>query len=188
MFNALRNVNVSRTLGYGKWKPDGNGAFFSWKEALLDVSTDTSLRRTHGWKQKLAQSPTEMKAFYATYQKMKSLISYCPEERHVIHSDLLHFNVLVENSNITGVLDWGCAKYGDFLYDIAWFIFWAPWFKAMDGINFKDKLGKSFPHLEERLACYQCHIALDSIVYSAFKDNISMVRQVLRRLESGTFD
>ena len=53
------------------------------------------------------------------------------QERHLIHSDLLNYNVLVADGRISAVIDWGCAMYGDFLYDLAWFEFWAPWYAGL---------------------------------------------------------
>ena len=37
-----------------------------------------------------------------------------PQERHLIHSDLLNFNVLVADDLISAVIDWGSSLYGDF--------------------------------------------------------------------------
>jgi hygromycin-B 4-O-kinase len=98
-----------------------------------------------------------------------------PEERYLIHSDLLHFNVLVSGDRIAAVLDWGDAKYGDFLYDLAWFSFWSAWYRAWDGIDFVreakrhfESIGLVVPHLAERVRCYELHIGLSGQAYCAF--------------------
>jgi hygromycin-B 4-O-kinase len=74
------------------------------------------------------------------------------------------------------VIDWGCSMYGDFLYDLAWFIFWAPWYPRWRNIDFQreaarhyESIGLAVPHFEERLRCYQLHIGLTGQAYSAFK-------------------
>ena len=65
-------------------------------------------------------------------RELRALAAGCPELRHVIHMDLLNRNVLVseDGTRIEAVFDWGCSAYGDFLYDVAWFTFWAPWHPA----------------------------------------------------------
>ena len=75
--------------------------------------------------------------------------------------------------------------YGDFLYDIAWLVFWSPWYPAWQGIDFWEEavrhfeaIGLDVPHVEERLRCYQIHIGLDSLKYNAFMerwDNLEAV-------------
>ena len=96
-----------------------------------------------------------------------------PEERWLIHRDLLHFNVLVADGAISGVMDWGCATVGDWLYDLAWLTFWAPWYPAWRGIDFAEEaaahaaIGLDVPSFAERLACCQIHIGLAGVT-SAF--------------------
>ena len=60
-----------------------------------------------------------IRPFEEAYEYLQALADCVPKERHLIHSDLLHYNVLVKADRITGVLDWGCGMYGDFLYDLA---------------------------------------------------------------------
>ena len=49
-------------------------------------------------------------------------------ERTLIHNDLLNRNALASGGQVTAVFDWGCSIYGDFLCDLAAFVFWSPWF------------------------------------------------------------
>lgn len=109
---------------------------------------------------------------------MVGLLEYCPEERHLIHNDLLHFNLITKENKITGVIDWGCSLYGDFLYDLAMFDLWSFYYPSMEGIDWKAETKKYFEdiavdmtHFDQRLKCYQCHLALDAIKYTAFKNN-----------------
>ena len=44
---------------------------------------------------------------------------------YLLHGDYGFDNVLVDQGKISGVLDWANAKYGDFLYDVAWLDFWS---------------------------------------------------------------
>lgn len=175
--DAARQVDLSGTVGYGGWGADGSAPYPSWWAALLAVADDRSADRIVGWRERMAGSAVGTGPFEEGLDRLRFLIPWCPEERHLIHSDLLHFNVLVAEDRISAVVDWGCSMYGDFLYDIAWLVFWAPWYPAWRGIDFRDEAARHFraigldvPHFEERLRCYQIHIALDSLKYNAFME------------------
>jgi hygromycin-B 4-O-kinase len=185
LFTALHATDTSHTIGYGPWDRFGNGTKQSWREYLLDVANDPPNSRTHGWKKKLDSDTKANKVFNRAYQTLGSLVPNCPETRHLIHSDLLHFNLLVNHGRISAVIDWGCAKYGDFLYDVAWFVFWQFYYPSMNGINFEKeilKAGIDIPHIKERLKCYQLHIGLDSMAYCAFKENQKDIKLIVDRL------
>lgn len=174
--DAMRGVDLSASTGYGLWDAAGAAPFPSWQAALLDVANDRPTDRIAGWRDRLAASPTGAAPFDDAYRRLQELARSCPEERHLIHSDLLHFNVLVSVDRITGVFDWGCGLYGDFLYDLAWFCFWSPWFPAWDGIDFRQeaaqhyaRIGLDVPRFEARLLACQIHIGLAGLAYQAYK-------------------
>ncbi len=130
VLDAARRIDLSAYAGYGGWGADGTAPHPSWQAALLDVANDRPTDRTHGWRERLAASPTGSGPFEEAFKQLQTLIDHAPEERHLIHSDLLHYNVLVSGDRVSAVLDWGCSMYGDFLYDVAWLSFWSPWFPA----------------------------------------------------------
>ena len=174
--DAVRRIDLSAAVGYGLWGADGAGSYPTWRAALLDVGTDPPTSRTHGWRDRLAASPMGPGAFEEALGSLPSLVAVCPEERQLIHSDLLNYNVLVTGERISAVLDWGCAMYGDFLYDLAWFCFWAPWYPAWADIDFQQEAvrhyeatGVEVSHFAERLRCYQVHIGLAAQAYNAFR-------------------
>jgi len=68
--------------------------------------------------------------------------------------------------------------YGDWLYDLAWFCFWQPWYPAWQRIDFRAEalryyatIGLVVPHFEERLRCCQIHIGLAGLAYMAYAGN-----------------
>ncbi len=173
--DAARLADLSDTAGYGGWGADGAASYPSWRAALLDVAADRPTDRIAGWRERLAASDVGSGPFESAYARLEALAGCAPEERHLIHSDLLHFNVLVEGDRVTGVLDWGCALYGDFLYDLAWLCFWQPWYPAWQRIDFRAEaerhyaeIGLAVPQLEARLRCCQIHIGLGSLAYQAY--------------------
>ena len=175
--DAMRAANLADTTGYGIWGADGHAPHPTWRAALLDIAHDRPGDRIHGWRERLDASAGGSGSFDAAYERLRALSKNCPEERHLIHSDLLNFNVLVEDERISGVIDWGCAMYGDCLYDLAWFAFWAPWYPAWRGIDFAAAarqhyahIGLAVPNFATRLACCQVHIGLAGMAYQAFTE------------------
>jgi len=186
-FDAARLADLSGTTGYGGWGADGSAPFPSWRAALLDVANDRQGDRIHGWRDRLADSAVGSGPFDEAYGHLQELLVHVPEDRHLIHSDLLHFNVLVEGDRITGVLDWGCALYGDFLYDLAWFCFWQPWYPAWRDIDFRAHylrhcaaIGLDVPRFDERLRACQLHIGLASQAYQAYAGDWTNLQDTTR--------
>jgi aminoglycoside phosphotransferase (APT) family kinase protein len=97
----------------------------------LSVGDDTPARRTYGWRARLVAFPQTDAIFTWGFDRLKQVandsVPCC-----LIHGDLINRNVLVSDSRITGIFDWGCASYGDHLYELAWFEFWAPWFPSLN--------------------------------------------------------
>lgn len=186
--DAARSVDLSRSTGYGTVDITGDAPYPNWQAALLAVARDDPRHRTHGWRERLDASPYGLAAFDAASACMASLAARCPNDRHIIHSDLLNRNVLIAGDHITAVLDWGCMMYGDFLYDIAWLTFWAPWYPAWRDIDVEAEalaharaIGLDLPDAFARLRCYELHIGLVHFAYNAFLGNWSAYEQVVAR-------
>ena len=188
MLDAARRVDLSASKGYGGWDANGAASHSSWRAALLDIGHDQPEDRVHGWRERLASSSIGCGPFDQALEQLRSLVDACPEDRHLIHSDLLHFNVLVTGDRISAVIDWGCAMYGDFLYDVAWFAFYWPWFPAWRDIDFLDEVARHYdaigirvPDMDTRLRCYQVHVGLGDQIWNAFKGNWAAIEAGARR-------
>ncbi len=186
--DAMRTADLSGTSGYGGWGADGNAPFASWRDFLLDVAVDRPAERVGGWRARLAASEVGIAPFEKAYARLETLAASAPESRSLIHSDLLHWNVLVDGDRITGVLDWGCGLYGDFLYDLAWVCFWQPWYPAWAPIDFKEAavqhyadIGLDVPHFDDRLRCCEIHIGLAGQAYQAWVGDWVNLRETARR-------
>ncbi len=186
--DAARCIDLSASTGYGGVDVAGNGSHPSWPAVLLDVGQDPVGHRTHGWRERLRLSPYGLAAFDTAYACLATLAPQCPNARHVIHSDLLNRNVFIDGDRLTGVIDWGCLMYGDFLYDIAWLTFWAPWYPAWRDIDFEDEalrharaIGLDLPDAATRLRCYEIQIGLAHFAYNVFLGNWSEYERVVTR-------
>lgn len=186
--DAMRLADLSHTIGYGGWDAAGNAPHASWRAALLDVANDRPGDRIHGWRARLAASAVGSKPFDAAYRRLESLADGLPDLHCLIHSDLLHYNVLVDGERITGVLGWGCAMAGDFLYDLAWLSFWQPWYPAWQRIDFVQEARRHYaatrlavPGFEQRLLCCQLHIGLAGMAYQAYAGDWTNLEGTARR-------
>jgi hygromycin-B 4-O-kinase len=172
--DALRDIDVSGTEGYGIWMPDGTGPAASWAQALLAVREETG--RVPGWRPALAASPVGTRPFDQAYARLRELAEGLPDQRHVVHGDLMNRNVLVQGTRITAVIDWGNALYGDWLYDAAWLIYWWPWFPRWQDIDITAELERHWdqsgglpPGVHHRLLACLVHIGLDAMAYTAYR-------------------
>lgn len=175
--DALRESDTEATRGFGAWRADGSGTHATWRAALLDVVADRPGDRIHGWRRKLANTPGAEDRLMAGFALLERESQHCPEVRHVIHSDLIHKNVLLQDDRISAVFDWGCAMYGDFLYDLAWLCFWSPWHPELRHIDLYAlarshyaEIGLEVPDFELRMGCCELHIGLTAQAYNAFTD------------------
>lgn len=189
VLGILQETDTSKTSGFGIWNREGNGTNNSWKEYLTNIATGSVYNRISGWEEKLASVPEDQLVFDQAYQELLKLAPYCPELRCVVHNDLLNRNVLVQDHQISAVLDWGCALYGDFVYDLAMLTMWQFYYPAMADIDIRQQAkayfaqqGVDLSHFNQRLTCYQLHIALDSMTFNAFKGNRTNMELTKKRI------
>lgn len=171
MLIAIRAANSSGTHGYGGWDAHGNGYFASFAEQLLDVGIDRPSERGGGWQEFLSHHPYEHRVFQNGFAEMERLSTFLPATRQLIHQDTINFNVTVQDNCISGVFDWGCAMWGDAIYDLAWFQFWQSWYPHWpEGFVSRliDAVGIEGDHIAERMRCCMLHIGIGHIRYNAF--------------------
>ena len=166
--DAIREASVIGTTGYGLWHGDGNAPGTSWRATLVDDDATARARSN------LLGSPVGTDAFDAGVSRIRELVEFCPEARHVVHNDLLYRNVLNGPDGIV-MLDWGASIYGDFLYDMALLTIWWPFYAARwRGIDVRAEIeghyaeiGVQIPRLSERLRCYELDIATSHLASQA---------------------
>jgi hygromycin-B 4-O-kinase len=187
---AMRTADLSSTAGIGGWGSDGNAPQVRWSGHLLAVADDTPDRRTYGWRARLATIPQGDATFTWGFDLLKQVVNDSVP-RCLLHCDLVNRNVLVDEDRITGIFDWGCSLYGDHLYDLAWFEFWAPWFPQLNIHHLKAAMERRWREVgytpedkEARLmACY-LHIGLDHLAYNAYTGNWSALAATTERMRT----
>ncbi len=164
----------------------GNAGHGSWSDFLAAIADDQPGSRTHGCKQLLADSPRGMETFDRAFAAMLDVAHAFPGPRSLVHNDLLNRNALATDGQVTSVFDWGCSIYGDFIYELARFVFWSPWHAAIGqtdiasmALDHYGDMGLDVPNFEDRLRCCALHIGLQHLAYNASLGDLETLRLVI---------
>lgn len=187
VLDSLREADTSASVGFGPWDLAGNGTYPSWAEYLVgDVRSEPAFRS--GWRDRLKRSKGATVAFQAGMEALDSLAIRCPDRSDLVHSDLLNRNVFVSGGRITALIDWQCALHGDFLYDLAWLTFWAPWHPGVAAVDFRqqaldhyERMDLVVPGFDDRLRCYEVQIGLRHLIYNAWRGDPANLDATARR-------
>ena len=122
--------------------PDTGAEAMPWQRWLVEGLTDRPGSHTEGWRPRLAADPQAERTLRAVDERIRSLLDACPDRRQLVHSDLLHYNVLVSpNADaISAVFSWKCATWGDAIYDLAWCTFWGRWHDGIGALDLWDRV------------------------------------------------
>lgn len=152
---CIKSVKIDTSSGFGLWS-NGKAVFKTWETYLLDVEN----------KARLFLSNVDQDNIMAILKILKANVKYLPNSTYLIHGDLGFNNILSDGISLTGIIDWGDSKYGDFVYDIAWLIFWAseiPYYELFK--NYYKSQNDEIDNYEERVNCYLCHIGLMLMIF-----------------------
>ncbi|MBX3013266.1 MAG: aminoglycoside phosphotransferase family protein [Caldilineaceae bacterium] len=187
---AMRTADLASPAGWGGWDGAGHATDTDWRSNLLRVGEEDPTSRTAGWRARLASVPMGEATFIWGLDLLRQ-VARDDVPRALLHCDLINRNVLVNGEHITGVFDWGCARYGDPLYDLAWFEFWAPWHPNLDIAYLRSALERAWrlagyrpPNQAARLqACY-LHIGLDHLAYNAYLGDWAALQATADRMRA----
>ncbi|WP_420630478.1 phosphotransferase family protein [Candidatus Leptofilum sp.] len=167
MLDLIHQVDVSSTRGYGFFEETAVGAFPSWPNYLLTVGKEEDEGFFGQWHHLFEDSFLERPLFDQLYTEMQRLFPYLPTERYLIHGDYGFNNVLADRGRVTAVLDWANAKFGDFLFDVAYLTNSNRANYITEFEQFYHTQKRDVPHYFERIRCYQCFINLDGLRFFA---------------------
>lgn len=190
LWHFISEIDISDTAGYGIFSSkDGNAPFESWHSHLLS----TLDRQKYDWEKVRHMKNVDTKLINDLRLMFIKLLPYCPEERKLSHGDFGSNNVLVDSSipQITAIIDWDNAKYGDPLYDVASAYYWKDWLMCMKKTSiYWNEVLCFLPNYQKRIMCYQLHIGLEEIYENALDENAETLvwlqkrcRQILNRNE-----
>ncbi|WFG39942.1 phosphotransferase [Candidatus Lucifugimonas marina] len=161
---AIRQVDVSSTSGWGAIGADGNGNFDSWRDALASVSAGIDEFVTGD-----ARKIYREEDFDYFYGRLAEYWEAMPaSDRSLVHADWGWDNVLILDGEVSAVVDWDGALYGDPLLDPARQDFYYPEIDFRSRFaEFYEQIGWSPENFDERwLACQLWAILNDLKWYS----------------------
>lgn len=183
---AIHQIDVRDRTGFGSFDAQGVGQSPTWRDHLAGVNQEEPEGQFFGkWHHLFETSFLERAYFESFYNRLVEALPYCPEERYLVHGDYGFDNVLAAEGAITAVLDWPNAKYGDFLYDVAWLDFWAA--EANFHAQFHQYYlthGWAIPHYTERIHCYQAYMGLNALRFFAKVGNHPAYQWVQSRIST----
>jgi aminoglycoside phosphotransferase (APT) family kinase protein len=169
--DAMRAIGPSSDPGY------------TWPQWVLGTLVDVPDSRVGGWRELLARDPALDALFERGLSELRDAVPELPDQHTLIHRDMLNRNVLAapDGSRLTAVFDWGCSTFGDWVYEVAWFGFWAPWHEAVTEIDLPARLLTAEHHV--RYHAYLVQIGLEHLAYCAWASGReAQLREVADRL------
>ena len=187
LLDALREIPVDQNSS-ARWP--GDDPHLSWRDWLTTSVVDHGNERVGGWRKELAKAPEIEALFTRSVREMLALVDDVPTTLHVVHRDLLNRNVLVDDKcQVTAVYDWGCSLFGDYLFDVAWFTFWAPWMEGVGQLNMGElvrshhqDIGVDVTNFDARLRCYELQIGAEHLAYQTVMNDPEERVKVAQRL------
>jgi len=187
---AALGPTVVRLLAALRAVPDRGVASTPWHDWLLDGITDRPGRHTSGWREKLTDHPAVERTFTAADTRIRSLLPACPDRRQLVHSDLLHYNVLVTPAAdaVTAVFSWKCATWGDALYDLAWCTFWGRWHEGIGALDLWSRVAPALAPADAidaavRHHAYELHIGASHLGWYATLGDTENLAWTARQLD-----
>ncbi len=158
--------------GYGTWDKTLNASNLSMQDLVmhdLRVEPIDLIQRDF----------TGLKLHEDIRQKALRLKDYAIEERYLIHGDIGYNNTCGHEGKVTGIFDWAESSYGDFVWDIAWLMFWnADALKSSirfreyyDSLASNEKPALNFENYDKRIEYYLFVIGYGSLCFFAKTEN-----------------
>ncbi len=176
LVTTLHNIHrsdIAHTDGFGNISKTGTGLSESWSEFIAGVSIQfDSAGQPHNWLTLFDSDILEEPLIDHLYRKLTSMLPFCPEQRCLLHADYAFDNVLANHNEVTAVIDWANAMYGDFLFDVARQQLLQPEWDFLDRfIALYQQEGIETPNLQQRVVCYQCYFTIDAMRFYASIDS-----------------
>lgn len=182
LLDRVRKIDVSQAKGWGLTNKTGEGSFSSWPDYLLSLYNH---KFDYDWHTLSKTTFLDAKVFAACLGELRRLSRYCPAQKWLVHGDFGFDNIVTDGQRITGVLDWGEMRLGDFLYDIAYLDFWSKNVPYGDlWLDYARKQRQEVRFFDERMRCYMLYIGLSGMVIAAAQGNEHEYRRVRERTRS----
>jgi len=186
-FKKIVQIPIDSSEKYGAIDYKGEGSFNSWQKYIESFFQKEQDGFWKDWYTLFDHSFLEKEVFDYYYEMMMELSLYSPEERYLVHGDFHLGNIISDGQDITAIIDWELAMYGDFMFDIANIHFWAPQLEVPQIFHEAwIKNGEEIPHFQERLLCGMLFKGIDGLRFFAKKEDEAAYEMIKGKLLSIT--
>lgn len=168
LFVNMSHIYIEPSKGFGLISPNGFAPYKSWGEVLEKFFREDQEGFYKDWTKLYKQSFLEKSLFQEGYSAMIELSKYSPCTPCLVHGDFHLWNMLSDGNQVTGIVDWELAMYGDFMFDLGVLHLWTP------HLDFPQKVrdlwleaGNDIMFFEERLRCHMLFKAIDGLRFYA---------------------
>ncbi|GFP75563.1 phosphotransferase family protein [Clostridium fungisolvens] len=182
----LHSIDITAYEGYGWLDYKMKGTFNIFFEFLQSFFSKDQEGFWQGWYELFSESFLDYNVFNALYERMMELAKFCEGRRYLTHSDFHYSNIIINNSEIAGVIDWGKVSYCDYIFDIATLILEFPDYNLLEKFHtFYKESNFDTSNFTERFLCAAICNSLDGMrfwakfgrqeAYKSILDNILMI-------------
>lgn len=155
--------DISTTSGYGHVDVQtGDAIYTTWKDA---TGNKIEMAGIDAFRANAVNIGLDKELIDAFFGQFRNNLQYASEVRRLTHGDPAFDNMLVENGEVTAVIDWAQMGYGDWMSDFARLSFWWPG-RYGDARAFAEQYGLETEHLDKRFALYWATNALWTIEFA----------------------
>ncbi len=182
---ALSSVNIAETSGFGWLNENGDGRWETWEAHLLFLREEEPEGMFYGsWHSLFDTTFLEPSRFDQYFGEMAELGKGLGTPRRLVHGGFGYDNVLVHEGQVSAVLDWQDARFGDPLLDVAYLDFWPSGFDQVELYESHCKRqGIVHENYSSRIRCYKYYIGLDAMRFLAKTDNRGAYDHVIKIVE-----
>jgi hygromycin-B 4-O-kinase len=182
---ALSAVDVTDTVGYGWMDENAMGGWETWEAHLSFVREEEPVGMFYGkWHGLFDTTFLERDRFDEYFREMAQLSEGIRAPRRLVHGGFGYDNVLIHEGQVSAVLDWQDARFGDPLLDVAYLDFWPSGFDLVELYESHcGKKGLSHENYRHRILCYKYYIGLDAMRFFARTENRGAYDQVVEIVE-----
>ncbi|MBS4196831.1 aminoglycoside phosphotransferase family protein [Lederbergia citri] len=184
-YKKMTEIPIDSSEKYGAVNHYGEGAFDTWQEYIESFFQKDQDGFWKDWYTLFDHSFLEKEVFDYYYEMMMELSLYAPKEKYLVHGDFHLGNIISDGKNITGIVDWEMAMYGDFMFDLANLHFWAPQLQIPKVFRHTwNKAGEDIPYFRERLKCGMLFKGIDALRFFAKKEDKAAYEMIKDKLSS----
>jgi hygromycin-B 4-O-kinase len=179
----LHSIDVAASQGYGWLDSNRNGSFNSFTEFLKGFFSNDQEGFWKGWYNLFESSFLDYELFNLLYERMMNFAPYCEGRRYLTHTDCHYNNLIINNSKVTGIIDWGGVSYLDFIFDATRLIMEFPDYNLLSSFQaFYKEHNIDTSNFNERFLCAAlCH-SLDGLRFWAKLGSQEAYKSILENI------